>query len=110
MTLANQISFFRLGLIPVFVALILQDAPGLNWPRYAALAVLVVAAISDLVDGYVARRFNQQTKLGHVLDPFADKLLINVAFVFLAADQHLEYPVPMWIPVVVLIRDGKTDR
>lgn len=105
-TLANQISFFRLLLIPVYAGLILQDAPGRDWPRLAALGVFVVATLSDLADGYVARRYDQQTKLGQVLDPFADKLLINVAFVLLAAIPHLEYPVPMWIPVVVLARDG----
>ena len=106
MTLANQISFFRLLLIPVFVGLILQDAPGRDWPRYAALAVFMVAAFSDMLDGYVARRYDQRTKLGQVLDPFADKLLVNVSFVFLAADQYLEHPVPLWVPVVVLTRDG----
>jgi CDP-diacylglycerol--glycerol-3-phosphate 3-phosphatidyltransferase len=105
-TLANQISFFRLLLIPVFVGLILQDAPGRDWPRYAALGVFMVAALSDMLDGYVARRYDQRTKLGQVLDPFADKLLVNVCFVFLAADQYLEHPVPMWVPVVVLARDG----
>ena len=106
MTLANQISIFRLLLIPVFVGAILQDGPGRDWPRLAALGVFVVAALSDVLDGYVARRYDQRTKLGHVLDPFADKLLINVTFVFLAADRYLEYAVPMWIPVVVLVRDG----
>jgi cardiolipin synthase len=85
---------------------ILQDAPGRDWPRYTALGAFVVAALSDMVDGYVARRFDQRTKLGQVLDPFADKLLINVAFVFLAANEHLRYAVPMWIPVVVMARDA----
>ncbi len=79
--------------------------PGQEWIRYLAFSVFLTAAISDFIDGYIARRFDQRTKLGAVLDPLADKLLINLSFVFLAVTPHFETDVPMWLPVVILGRD-----
>ncbi len=76
-----------------------------SWLRIAALATFVVASISDGLDGFVARAYNQKTKLGAVLDPLADKLLINIAFIFLAVNKELRYPVPPWFPVITLSRD-----
>lgn len=73
--------------------------------RYGALTVFVVAALSDGLDGFVARAYNQKTRLGAALDPLADKLLLNLAFVFLAVNQEFATPVPKWVPVVVLSRD-----
>ena len=103
--LANSISIFRLVLIPVFIGLIVYYEPGREWVRYLAFAVFFTAAVSDFVDGYVARHFDQSTELGAVLDPLADKLLINLSFVFLAVTPHFETDVPMWLPVVILGRD-----
>ncbi len=103
--LANSISIFRLVLIPVFIGLIVSYEPGQEWVRYLAFAVFFTAAVSDFVDGYIARRFDQSTKLGAVLDPLADKLLINLSFVFLAVTPHFETDVPKWLPVVILGRD-----
>ena len=105
MNLANSISVFRLVLIPVFIGLIVSYEPGKEWIRHLAFAVFLTAALSDFVDGYIARRFDQSTKLGAVLDPLADKLLINLSFVFLAVTPHFETDVPMWLPVVILGRD-----
>lgn len=107
MNLANAITIFRLVLIPVFVALIVIYRPdaGMEGLRIAAFIVFIVAAISDGIDGFVARRFDQRTKLGAVLDPLADKLLINISFVFLAVIPSFETQVPKWLPVVVLGRD-----
>lgn len=75
------------------------------WFRIAALTTFVVAAVSDGIDGFVARAYNQKTRLGAVMDPLADKLLINLAFVFLAVNQELATPVPRWMPVIILGRD-----
>lgn len=105
MNLPNAISIFRLALIPVFLGLIMAYEPGQEWIRYLAFSVFLTAAVSDYVDGYIARRFDQRTKLGAVLDPLADKLLINLSFVFLAVTPHFETDVPMWLPVVILGRD-----
>lgn len=106
MTLANRITIGRLVLIPVFVVFIMSYTREQPWYRIAALATFVVASVSDGVDGFVARAYNQKTKLGMVLDPLADKLLINIAFVFLAVNQQLTTPVPPWFPVVILSRDA----
>ena len=105
MNLPNSISIFRLALIPVVLGLIVAYEPGQEWIRYLAFSVFLTAAVSDFVDGYLARRFDQRTKLGAVLDPLADKLLINLSFVFLAVTPHFETDVPMWLPVVILGRD-----
>lgn len=107
MNTANAITLVRLALIPVFVTLLLIYRPdaGLEGVRIAAFIVFVTAAVSDGVDGYVARHYNQRTRLGAVLDPTADKLLTNISFVFLAALTSFDTPVPMWLPVVVLARD-----
>ncbi len=106
MTLANRITLVRLFLVPVFVALIglyTREHPVI---RYAALAVYAVAAISDGLDGFIARAYNQKTKLGALLDPLADKLLINIGFVFMAVNDQFATRVPYWFPVVLLARDA----
>ncbi|MBM3288576.1 MAG: CDP-alcohol phosphatidyltransferase family protein [Candidatus Hydrogenedentes bacterium] len=105
MTLANRITIGRLILVPVFVVLIMTYTRDQQWLRYAALGVFVGAAISDAVDGFIARAYNQKTKLGAVLDPLADKLLTNLAMVFLAVNDELRTPIPTWFPVIVLGRD-----
>jgi CDP-diacylglycerol--glycerol-3-phosphate 3-phosphatidyltransferase len=106
MTLANKITVGRLVLIPVFVVLIMTYTRDVPWLRIAALGTFIVAAVSDGVDGFVARAYNQKSKLGAVLDPLADKLLVNVAFVFLAVNRELATPIPAWFPVVILSRDA----
>lgn len=105
MNLANRITIFRLFLAPLFVALIYSYSPERPWLRFVALGVYAVAAVSDWVDGFIARRFQQQTLLGARLDPLADKLLINLGFVFVAANSHFDPAVPMWFAMVVLFRD-----
>ncbi len=106
MTLANQISLARLGMIPVVIWLLTRYDGSVEWPRIAALTVFLVAAISDAIDGYLARRLNQRSRLGVVLDPLADKLLVNITYVFLVVNPGLDTPVPAWIPVVILSRDA----
>lgn len=105
MTLANRITLVRLLLIPVFVALLVTYTREQPWIRYCALGVYAVAAISDALDGFVARAYNQKTKLGTVLDPLADKLMINVGFVFMAVNDQFAYRIPYWFPVAILARD-----
>ena len=106
MTLANRITISRIVLIPVFAVLVMMYTRDRQWLRIAALSVFIVASVSDGLDGFVARAYNQKTKLGTVLDPLADKLLVNIAFVFLAVNQELEHTVPPWFPVIVLSRDA----
>ncbi len=94
-------------MIPVFVALLLVYRPDadLEAVRIAAFVVFVVAAASDGIDGFIARHYDQKTRLGALLDPLADKLLMNISFVFLAALDKFATTVPLWVPVLILGRD-----
>jgi cardiolipin synthase (CMP-forming) len=94
-TLANQITILRLVLVPLFAILVVQGRYGV------ALAVLSAAAVSDGVDGLVARVYHQQSPLGIALDPIADKILMTTAYVTLA----FRHALPWWITIVVISRD-----
>jgi cardiolipin synthase len=95
LTPANQITILRLAFIPVFAILVISQ-------KYrAALLVLVAAALSDVVDGTVARLWHQETPLGVALDPIADKLLMTTAYVTLAYRDAL----PWWLTILVISRD-----
>jgi len=104
-TVPNMLTIFRMVLIPVFVTL-------LFYQRFIlALAVFVVAGVTDGLDGLLARRFDQRSQLGTVLDPIADKLMLVTAFIVLSMrsifpqplPSHL--PVPFWVTVAVISRD-----
>ncbi|HEY3099859.1 MAG TPA: CDP-diacylglycerol--glycerol-3-phosphate 3-phosphatidyltransferase [Methylomirabilota bacterium] len=95
MGLANWLTVLRILLIPVFVSLLVYRKPGL------ALIVFVAAALTDLLDGYVARRQGLSSRLGAFLDPMADKLLLVSSFVTLTWLKAL----PFWIAAVVISRD-----
>jgi len=103
---ANSITLLRLLLVPVFAVLIMSYTHDQTEIRHWALAVYIAAAISDALDGFVARAYNQKTKLGAVLDPLADKLIINIGFIFMAANQNFSDQIPYWFPVVILSRDA----
>ena len=103
-TIANLLTFLRMTLIPVFAIMLYYVYFG--W----AFFVFFFAGLSDGVDGFVARRFNQQSELGTILDPIADKLLMTTAFVLLSFEsifpshsRHL--PVPFWVTAAVIGRD-----
>ena len=72
--------------------------------RYAAISAFLVAAVSDAFDGWVARRFNQTSRLGAVLDPLADKGLLLSAIITLSVSPW-NYALPLWFPVLVIARD-----
>lgn len=95
MTLANQLTVLRILLIPVFVLLLVYDA------RIAALIVFLLTGISDVLDGYIARTWRQQTTLGTFLDPIADKLLMVTTFATLALLQAL----PLSLSILLIGRD-----
>jgi cardiolipin synthase (CMP-forming) len=94
-TVPNQITLLRLGFLPCFLILMLYDHYG--W----ALAVLVVAGLSDGIDGLLARRLDQKSALGAYLDPIADKLLLSSSFVILAFKHKLFW----WLTILILSRD-----
>jgi cardiolipin synthase len=95
LTVPNLLSFLRLALVPVFLWLIID-----GWDAWALL-VLAVSSLTDFLDGWIARRFNQITRLGQLLDPAADRLYIFAALVGLAWREL----VPWWIVAVIVGRD-----
>src|SRR5215213_4110741 len=104
-TVPNLLTVFRMVLIPVFVSL-------LFYQRFIlALGIFVLAGVTDGLDGLLARRFNQKSQLGTILDPIADKLMLVTSFVVLSMrsvfpqplPSHL--PIPFWVTVAVISRD-----
>ena len=101
-TIPNLLTFLRMALIPVFASLLYYGYTG--W----GLIVFMAAGISDGVDGFVARRFNQESELGTILDPIADKLLMTTAFLILTMPNIFPPPgksVPFWVTAAVIGRD-----
>jgi cardiolipin synthase (CMP-forming) len=111
MNLANWITISRILLIPVFVGLALyygkSAAAGAPVEAYriAAVTVFLVACVSDFVDGWVARKFNQQTRLGSRLDPIADKGLVLAALITLSSSWPENQRFPLWFPILVISKD-----
>lgn len=94
---ANVLTLFRIALIPILVVFFYVDV---SWSNWATTAVFSLAAITDWLDGYVARRFNQTSRFGAFLDPVADKLMVGVTLVLLV--QH--HPTaPFAIPAAIII-------
>ena len=95
MTTANKLTILRVILIPVF--LILAYAGRLGW----ALAVFVIASLTDMLDGYIARHYNQITDFGKFMDPLADKVLVMAAMCYFVEAGRM----PGWALAVVLLRE-----
>lgn len=102
-TIPNILTMLRMALIPVFASFLYYGyAEG-------SLAVFLIAGISDVIDGFWARRFGQESTLGTIIDPIADKMLMTTAFILLTMPnvmgpvQHL--PIPFWVTATVIGRD-----
>lgn len=98
MGLANKLTLLRIFLVPVFIILL-----GYNQPLYA-LIVFTVAGLTDAIDGYIARKRNEITLFGKIVDPIADKTLLLSAFIFIY-NSSLSYKFPFWLVVLVISRD-----
>lgn len=113
MTLANKITLLRILLIPVFVgfALYYAHSVGKGAPdeslRWIAVTVFAIAALSDAVDGWIARRFNQRSKLGVILDPLADKLLMLSAVCVLSFSAW-PHGLPLYFVILSISREVLT--
>lgn len=111
MTTANKITLGRIFMIPLFVMMAIYYGHGLvkgnpqEWQRWAALIIFALAAASDGLDGYIARRYNQRSKLGVILDPIADKGLLLTGIITLSL-TNWSYEFPLWFPVLVITRDA----
>jgi CDP-diacylglycerol--glycerol-3-phosphate 3-phosphatidyltransferase len=98
--LPTKLTLSRVLLVPIFLAFIVQDQ---LWTRIVALVLFIIASLTDLYDGRLARRYKQVTVLGTFLDPLADKLLISAAFIVFV--QVREFYVPAWMIVLIIGRE-----
>jgi CDP-diacylglycerol--glycerol-3-phosphate 3-phosphatidyltransferase/cardiolipin synthase len=110
MTWATRITIFRIVLIPIFVGLMVEYGdtaaghhPEDGW-RYGAIAVFIIASLSDALDGYLARHRNQRSALGALLDPVADKLLLLAVLITFGILPPRYFP--LWFTVILLSRDA----
>lgn len=99
MNLPNKLTLFRVILIPFFVFFLLTDmAPGSKW---IALAIFIVASLTDLLDGKIARKYNLVTNFGKFMDPLADKLLVSSALICFVELSKI----PAWIIIIIISRE-----
>lgn len=98
MNLPNKLTLLRIIMIPVFVVLLYLDFPFNN---LVALAVFILASITDTLDGYIARKYNLITDFGKFMDPIADKLLVTAAMLVFV-DWHM---MPAWVVIAVVARE-----
>ena len=104
MNIPNKISITRICLMPVFIALFLLNFP---YAKFVALGVFIIAAASDALDGYIARKYNLVTDLGKFLDPIADKLLATTGLILLivGADPIIPMPYGIIVMFIMILRD-----
>src|SRR5215467_13511328 len=99
-TTANQLTILRIVFVPVFIILLVYNE--LGW----AFGTFVVAGITDVLDGIIARRFGQKTSIGAVLDPLADKLLMTSSILILSLPQmEFHNTIPRWLMILIICRD-----
>lgn len=100
MTSATQLTILRMLFVPLFVLLVVYGHYG------GALAVFILAGVTDVLDGLIARKFDQKTPLGTFLDPIADKLLLVSCFIlFSLTSLPLTLRIPLWLTITVISRD-----
>jgi len=98
MNTANKLTLLRVILIPVFLVILYIGFPGSNW---VALAVFIVASVTDFVDGYIARHHNQVTNFGKFADPLADKVLVCSAMCWFVDNGQMSG----WVLAAILLRE-----
>ena len=100
MNLPNKLTIFRVILIPFFVIFLLLDASNQTY-RYIADAIFIIASLTDMLDGKIARKYNLVTNFGKFMDPLADKLLVSAAMICLIATGQLA----AWIVIIIISRE-----
>jgi cardiolipin synthase (CMP-forming) len=101
-SLPNLLTYGRVAAVPVVVAFLFW--PNEAWARWTALGIYAAAAVTDFFDGYLARAWQQQSSLGRMLDPIADKLLVAAVLLVLAADRTI-HGASLWAAIVILCRE-----
>lgn len=99
MNLPNKLTIFRVILIPFFVVLLLFDITA--YDKWIALAVFIIASLTDFLDGFIARKYNLVTNFGKFMDPLADKLLVCSAMICLVELARI----PAWVVIVIIARE-----
>ena len=102
MNIPNSITIFRLILTAIFIGAITTQKP---WGNMLALVSFSVAAASDFLDGYLARKLNLVTSLGKLLDPLADKILVAAGFIYLSSNLNAKGLCPVWVTCVIIGRE-----
>lgn len=100
MNLPNKLTLLRMFLVPVFIVFMALPSEWI-WPLYVGLGIFLVAAITDQLDGAIARKKNLITKFGKIMDPLADKLLVASGFIMLVGLDVL----PAWMIAIIVVRD-----
>ena len=98
MNTANKLTMLRVVMIPAFMLVLYLGVPGAN---YWALAIFVIASLTDWLDGYIARNYNQTTDFGKFMDPLADKCLVTAAMLWFVEIGQM----PAWALLIVIIRE-----
>jgi len=107
MTFANKVTLFRIISVPFFITALAFYAPQRVFLKWVALGIFLLAIVSDVIDGYIARSHRQKTPAGALLDPLADKALLITAFILLyyVGKAYLSVPLPLWFVILVVSRD-----
>ena len=98
MNTANKLTILRVFMIPVFLLVLYLDVPNAD---YWALAIFVIASLTDTLDGYIARHYNQTTDFGKFMDPLADKCLVTAAMLWFVENGQM----PAWMLLIVICRE-----
>ena len=99
MNLPNKLTMFRVFMIPFFVIFMLANVTG-EYDKYIAVAIFIIASLTDMLDGKIARKYNLVTNFGKFMDPLADKLLVCSALICLIGDK-----LQAWIVIVIISRE-----
>ena len=107
LTFANKVTVGRILIVPFFIATVMYISPSHAYFRWVALALFMVAVISDIIDGYIARTRGQKTRAGAILDPLADKILLISAFIclYIKRGSFPDIHFPLWFVVALISRD-----
>ena len=99
MNLPNKITMLRVIMVPFFVAFML--IPGIPYGKYIAVGIFIVASLTDMLDGYIARKYNLISNFGKFMDPLADKLLVSSALICFVALHTM----PAWVVIIIISRE-----
>jgi cardiolipin synthase (CMP-forming) len=105
LSIPNYLTLLRILLTPVFFITLVSYTPEKEGLRFLALAIFAVAALTDALDGLLARFLKQRTALGQMLDPLADKILLVSAYIGLLFVAALPFRPPLWITITIIFRD-----